>query len=119
VFHVLVGLGAAFTLLTLRSGVPSDWAFAVYILVLCLLLISLVTTRMQSALVCSARRLQGHLRAPGVRSELAGGRSGSRVDDGPASEDVLGPAAPPVEGRRPARPRGVPDARSLDPAVVE
>lgn len=44
-FYVLVGLGAAITLLTISSGEPSAWAFAVYVLVLCVLLVVLVSAR--------------------------------------------------------------------------
>lgn len=44
-FYVLVALGATITLLTLRTWRPADSAFAVYMLVLCLLLVAIVGTR--------------------------------------------------------------------------
>ncbi|ANY09930.1 hypothetical protein [Pseudonocardia sp. HH130630-07] len=44
-FYVLVGIGATITLLTLTTWNPSDWAFAVYMLTLCLTLTGIVTLR--------------------------------------------------------------------------
>ncbi len=44
-FYVLVGTGAAITLLTITTWEPSAWAFALYILVLCVLLVVVVTAR--------------------------------------------------------------------------
>ena len=44
-FYVMVGLGATITLLTISSWEPSAWAFAVYMLALCLLLVALVVSR--------------------------------------------------------------------------
>lgn len=44
-FYVLVGLGAAITLLTLDRWTAADAAFAVYMLTLCMLLVGIVTTR--------------------------------------------------------------------------
>lgn len=48
-FYVLVGLGATITLLTLRGWTPSDWAFAVYMLVLSLLIVGIVAARRRSS----------------------------------------------------------------------
>lgn len=47
-FYVLVGVGATITLLTVRSAAPSGWAFAAYMLVLCLVVVGVVTTRRRS-----------------------------------------------------------------------
>jgi len=44
-FYVLVGIGATITLSTISSWEPSAWAFAVYVLALCLLLVALVSGR--------------------------------------------------------------------------
>ncbi len=55
-FYVLVGLGATITLLTLDSWAPSDWAFAVYMLVLSLLLVAVVSTGRRHALVRTNHR---------------------------------------------------------------
>ncbi|MBW0102174.1 hypothetical protein [Pseudonocardia sp. KRD291] len=54
-FYVLVGIGATITLLTLRAWSPSDWAFAVYMLTLCMLLVGIVTTRRGSLTARAAR----------------------------------------------------------------
>ncbi|GAA1085897.1 hypothetical protein [Pseudonocardia alni] len=55
-FYVLVGLGATITLLTLDSWAPSDWAFAVYILALSLVLVGVVVTTRRAACVRASRR---------------------------------------------------------------
>lgn len=44
-FYVLVGVGATITLLTISSWEPSAWAFAAYMLVLCVQLVAVVTAR--------------------------------------------------------------------------
>ncbi|UNT00721.1 hypothetical protein MMF93_32725 [Streptomyces tubbatahanensis] len=44
-FYVLVGTGAAVTLLTITSWQPEAWAFAVYVLALCAVLVSIVSVR--------------------------------------------------------------------------
>ncbi|BBG04885.1 MULTISPECIES: hypothetical protein [Pseudonocardia] len=44
-FYVLVGLGATLTLFTVTSWEPSAWAFAAYMLVLCVVMIAVVTLR--------------------------------------------------------------------------
>lgn len=44
-FYVLVGVGATITLLTLSSWEPASWAFAVYMLALCVLLVTVVSVR--------------------------------------------------------------------------
>ena len=55
-FYVLVGVGATVTLMTLNSWTPSDWAFAVYMLALSLVLVGIVFTRRRSALVRAGHR---------------------------------------------------------------
>ena len=44
-FYALVGTGAAITLLTIRSAEPASWAFAAYVLVLCLVLVGVLVVR--------------------------------------------------------------------------
>ncbi|WP_407566045.1 hypothetical protein [Streptomyces sp. 184] len=44
-FYVLVGTGAAITLLTISSGDPAAWAFAAYVLTVCVSLVALVSVR--------------------------------------------------------------------------
>lgn len=49
-FYVLVALGAAITLMTITSSRPHAWAFAVYQLVVCMLLVGVVAIRRYSRL---------------------------------------------------------------------
>lgn len=58
-FYVLVGLGATITLLTLSSWEPASWAFAAYMLALCVLLVGIVSGRRR------ARRPLGSRERPG------------------------------------------------------
>jgi hypothetical protein len=44
-FYVLIGMGATITLLTVSSWDPASWAFAAYMLVLCVVVSSIVITR--------------------------------------------------------------------------
>lgn len=44
-FYVLVGTGAAVTLLTISSWSPAAWAFAAYVLTLCASLVAVVSVR--------------------------------------------------------------------------
>ncbi|ASO19517.1 hypothetical protein FHR81_000805 [Actinoalloteichus hoggarensis] len=44
-FYVLVGVGATITLLTIASWEPQSWAFALYQVALCVLLIGVIATR--------------------------------------------------------------------------
>lgn len=48
-FYILVGVGATITLLTLATWRPSDWAFATYMLTVCVLIIGVVTLRRSAA----------------------------------------------------------------------
>ncbi|MFW6692815.1 hypothetical protein [Streptomyces sp. MAR4 CNX-425] len=44
-FYVLVGTGAAVTLLTITTREPAAWAFAAYVLTLCVTLVAVVSVR--------------------------------------------------------------------------
>lgn len=48
-FYVLVGLGAAITLLTVTSPAPSAWAFAAYVLGITVLLVTILVARSRHA----------------------------------------------------------------------
>jgi len=51
-FYVLVGTGATITLLTISSWKPASWAFAVYMLALCVLLVGIVSVRRRAQRMC-------------------------------------------------------------------
>lgn len=44
-FYVLVGIGATITLMTIQAWTPQAWAFAVYQLSICVILVVLIATR--------------------------------------------------------------------------